>query len=240
MKLEGVLFLAGYTSRSKSYAQAMYRDGLIPDHIFLYGVPAAKLVGAGNQNVDITRDDNLFMPNLSVDLADTVNDMGSGITILDECDVNSAELSRKLSETSPELVIYSGYGGQIVPKALCDKYMFLHMHSGLLPQYRGSTTIYYSILLEKGCGVTGILLNEGIDSGEIVSQRCYPLPPKGVDIDFQYDNAIRADLLTKTLAEYCANNSGFAGIKNRVEEGDDYYVIHPVLKNIAIELLKSN
>jgi len=201
-------------------------------------MPTEKLVSVADQNVNTIREDNLVMPDLSVHLGDTVNDMGSDVTILDDREVGSAELSRTLSETSPELVIYSGYGGQIVPKALCDKYMFLHMHSGILPKYRGSTTIYYSILLEKVCGVTGILLDEGIDSGEIVNQMYYPLPRNGVDIDSQYDNAIRADLLTKTLCEYCANNSRFARIENNVEEGDDYYVIHPVLKNIAIEFLK--
>ena len=78
---------------------------------------------------------------------------------------------------------------------------FLHIHSGWLPEYRGSTTVYYSLLNDGDCGVTAILLKPEIDNGDIVARKKYPAPAYGVDIDHLYDNAIRADLLSEVLAE---------------------------------------
>ena len=56
---------------------------------------------------------------------------------------------RKLKEAGPEIIIYSGYGGVILKeKVLSQGKKFLHVHGGFLPQYKGSTTNYYSILNE--------------------------------------------------------------------------------------------
>ena len=62
-----------------------------------------------------------------------------------------------------------------------------------MPEYRGSTTVYYGLLNDGNCGVTAILLKPEIDNGDIVARKS-TAPPSSVDIDHLYDNAIRADL----------------------------------------------
>ena len=135
----------------------------------------------------------------------------------------------------PSLIIYSGVGGEIVKTPVLSlKIPLLHAHAGLLPDYPGSTTGYYSLLERADCGVSLILLSSGIDTGDIVAQKVYPAPPPGLDIDNLYDASIRADLLMEGLTHW-AQNGGF---KNKVSQRSNarkpYFVIHPVLKHIAI------
>ena len=112
---------------------------------------------------------------------------------------------------------------------------FLHIHCGWLPDYRGSTTIYYSILKEKMCGVSAILLNEGIDTGKIVAKEKYPIPPKDMNIDYVYDSIIRADLLVKVLK----SREKWVPVRQS-ENGTTYYVIHPILKHLAYVKVEKN
>jgi len=130
-------------------------------------------------------------------------------------------------------VIYSGYGSQIVPKSLLEiGTPFLHLHSGKLPNYRGSTTLYYSWLIEQSCAVSAILLDEGIDTGNIVGKKTFPPPPNGIDPDHIYDPSIRADLLVEVLKEFSTRGK-FNNLTKQDNKGKTYYVIHPVLKHLA-------
>jgi hypothetical protein len=47
-------------------------------------------------------------------------------------------------------IIYSGYPSYVIKnKNLLKQKILIHTHSGKLPEFRGSTTIFYSILLKK-------------------------------------------------------------------------------------------
>ena len=75
---------------------------------------------------------------------------------------------------------------------------FLHVHPGLLPKFRGSTTIYYSYLLESKIGCSVIILEGGIDEGSIVYEKEYKILDKEIDFDYLLDPLVRA----KTLVEF--------------------------------------
>ena len=138
------------------------------------------------------------------------------------------------------MVIYSGFGGQIVSDKLLDFGIpFLHVHSGWLPEYRGSTTIYYSLLQDFECGVSAILMDKNIDDGPIIKRRIYPPPPKGMNIDYLYDNAIRANLLIEALESWLVDGCFSDGTQQTEEDASTYYVIHPLLKHIALLALES-
>jgi methionyl-tRNA formyltransferase len=108
------------------------------------------------------------------------------------------------------------------------------MHGGWLPDYRGSTPCYYSYLQDNTFGVTAILLDEHIDSGPIVARQRYPVPPPETDIDYYYDSAIRADLLISTVKRWRAEGQFEELIEQKTHEGTTHYVIHPVLKHVAL------
>ena len=66
---------------------------------------------------------------------------------------------------------------------------FIHCHPGKLPQYKGSTTIYYSILRENKIYCSAIVLNKNIDEGDVLFTEKFPIPNNIFSIDKNYDEA---------------------------------------------------
>ena len=73
-----------------------------------------------------------------------------------------------------------------------------------------------------------------IDTGAIVVRRKFPLPTADIDVDHGYDGAIRASVLIEALEEWSLQGSFMRRERQSVSESETYYVIHPVLKHIAI------
>ena len=107
------------------------------------------------------------------------------------------------------------------------------MHAGILPEYRGSTTAYYSILQDSYIGATSIFLNEKIDQGDIIYQEKFPMPSNKENIDYVYEPWVRSQVLVKTLKLYIANE-GFSLREQSKDKAETYFIIHPVLKHLAL------
>lgn len=233
MKLEGVLLLAGFTARSQAYAQAMDTAGLEPDRVLIYGPEKPLLPGQVGVNEAHKTVKHLFTPNLAIPLLETCEENQWRVETLPRKHINDEEIVKSILRISPKLIVYSGYGSQLVGKELLEsRIKFLHIHSGWLPEFRGSTTLYYSWLLENRCAASAILLRPTIDTGPIVAIKHYPPPAKGVDPDYVYDSAIRADLLVTVLRHY-KDNGDIPATTEQSAKGSTYYVIHPVLKHLA-------
>lgn len=74
---------------------------------------------------------------------------------------------------NPDIIITAAYG-QIIPKELLDypKYGCINVHASLLPKLRGGAPIHHAII--DGCEKTGITImymNEGMDTGDIISTK---------------------------------------------------------------------
>lgn len=237
-ELPDVVLLLADTMRSRAYVQALRHFG--------YAFKAVLIVendkdglrwGQSSQppappiNVSIP----YFVPDLRESLNDTCQSLSEDIRHVQTGSVNCPEVAAFLTEIDASLVIYSGFGSEIVrPDLIETAPPFLHMHAGWLPEYRGSTTIYYSLLNGEGCGVSAILLSPDIDVGPLVKRVRYPTPPPGVDCDYYYDSLIRADLLVRVLSEYEPEEIAFVAETQNHQIGEVYYVIHPVLKHVAI------
>lgn len=221
------LFLASYTPRSQAYAQALVRANLKPEQVILYGDPMGGL--PGQKKLDKTNiKASVPIPDFSESLKDTCKKGAWNVQEVITSKLNDGIIFDSISYLKPELVVCSLYGKQLAGDKLLSLAPFLHIHCGWLPDYRGSTTIYYSILKESLCGASAILLDKGIDTGKIIVRKKYPMPPKGMDIDYIYDSSIRADLLVKALKSY-----GKLPLIRQSEKTVGYYVIHPILKHLA-------
>ena len=51
--------------------------------------------------------------------------------------VNDISIESIIKKVMPDLIIYSGFGGEIVKNILSIGPRLLHIHSGYLPEYRG-------------------------------------------------------------------------------------------------------
>ena len=87
--------------------------------------------------------------------------------------VKSEAFQENLKDLRPDLFVVAAYG-QILPKSLLEipKYGAVNVHASLLPKYRGAAPIACAILRgEKVTGVTIMGMDEGMDTGDILSQR---------------------------------------------------------------------
>lgn len=83
---------------------------------------------------------------------------------------NDVEIDR-IKEMNPELIVVAAYG-RILPKDVLEtpKYGCLNVHASVLPKYRGAAPIQRSVIDgEKKTGVTIMQMNEGLDTGDILS-----------------------------------------------------------------------
>lgn len=79
----------------------------------------------------------------------------------------------------PDMVIVAAFG-QILPKSIIDfpPLGCLNIHPSLLPKYRGAAPINWAIIRgETITGVTIMLMDEGMDSGDILLQKTVAIHP---------------------------------------------------------------
>lgn len=144
--------------------------------------------------------------------------------------INSPKILKKLELYKSNLNIMSTYPGEIVKNYKLFKKGLLHAHSGDLPKFKGSTTIYYSIILKKKICVTLILLNKEIDEGKIVYKKYFKNPKNLDQIEKNFDDNIRA----KTLVDYLKNKKKFK-IKKTNREFLHYNIAHPIIRHLVLK-----
>lgn len=86
---------------------------------------------------------------------------------------------KELKKLRPDLAIVASYG-KILPKSVLKipKLGCLNVHASLLPKYRGPSPIQNALLNgESETGVTVMLMDEGIDTGDILSQEKISIHP---------------------------------------------------------------
>ncbi|HPP74583.1 MAG TPA: methionyl-tRNA formyltransferase, partial [Armatimonadota bacterium] len=93
--------------------------------------------------------------------------------------------------------------GQIIPQSVLDipKYGSINVHASLLPKYRGAAPIHYAIMSgEQKTGVTTMLMNAGLDTGDILLMRETDIGPEETTGELETRLAdLGAQLLVETL-----------------------------------------
>lgn len=238
MIIEDVGMLAVFSNRTKFYLLQMIKQQLLPSFVIYMSnsfnvVPEKKSISGGSGfNTEELLAYQGF--DLSSSVPDLLKDHNIPYKVVPVCNPNSKEVVEAISELNQSIIIYSGSGGAILRKNILNiGKRFLHIHSGILPQYRGSTTLYYSLINEGTCGATALFLDEEIDTGPVVRKRYFQAPEERTLIDLYYDPFIRSELLIEVL-RYYTENGDFPVESQESKDGETYFIIHPVLKHIAI------
>jgi methionyl-tRNA formyltransferase len=226
-----VLLLCGHTARSVSYIQALSEANIKPDSIIIYGPQKDKPRSV--RSLSKVTEGELFSANLNLDVFQSLKQADWQYSLTPTQSLSDPVLLALIEQADPDLIIYSGYGGQLVPGSLLCDYPVLHIHSGWLPDYRGSTTLYYQIIDQNTCAASAIFLDEQIDTGGIVARKYYPIPLAGMDVDYLYDNMIRADLLVEVLKCWQVPVEQWK-VTPQTQDSLPYFIIHPLLKHLAL------
>jgi len=82
---------------------------------------------------------------------------------------NNDEVKEQIENLKPDFIIVAAYG-QILPKGILGIAPCINLHASLLPKYRGASPIQESLLNDDiYTGVTSMLMEEGLDSGDILA-----------------------------------------------------------------------
>jgi len=83
----------------------------------------------------------------------------------------------ELRKIKPDLVIAVAYG-KILRRKFIDipKFGCVNLHASLLPKYRGASPIHYALMNgDKETGVTTFIIDEGMDTGDIIFENRVPI-----------------------------------------------------------------
>ncbi|MFA4817435.1 MAG: methionyl-tRNA formyltransferase [Parcubacteria group bacterium] len=117
------------------------------------------------------------------------------------------EALAKMEKQKPDLILVAAYG-KILPKTVLDLPEFgaINVHASLLPKYRGASPIQNAILNgETETGSTIMLMDEGVDTGAILSQRVIGIDKNETSSELSEKLAgLSSDLLLETLPLWLA------------------------------------
>ena len=124
----------------------------------------------------------------------------------------NVEAQKQIEDLKPDFIIVAAYG-QILPREILDIAPCINLHASLLPKYRGASPIQESLLHDdEYTGVTSMLMEEGLDSGDILGLKYFKIPP------------------TMEVAELFANLSTLAA-QLTIETLNNYESIKPKVQN---------
>ena len=132
----------------------------------------------------------------------------------------------KLTEGKIDLIVTCAYG-QIIPKEVLNlpKYGCINVHASILPKYRGSAPIQWAIINgDKETGVTIMYMDEGMDTGDIISISKMAITSDD-NVGTMHDklSILGAQALEKEL------KSIFDGSAIRIKQGNDW-TLAPMIK----------
>ena len=133
-----------------------------------------------------------------------------GLPVLQPHKVKDPAFMETLFGLKPDMIVVAAFG-QILPKAVIELPPLgcLNIHPSLLPKYRGAAPLNWSIIRgETTTGVTIMLMDEGMDSGDILLQEATPLAPLET-VGELHDRLARlgARLLIQTISEVAAGTA---------------------------------
>ena len=214
--------VAADTTRTKYYLTELIRNKFFPTYVLLLLNRDVKLL-PGQDSGESERE-----------LVELLKNAGIEYQISPNSDINSNEVLTIISNRVELVFIFSGFGGVLLgDNVLSSGKKFLHIHGGYLPDYKGSTTNYYSLINENTIGASSMFLSKEIDCGPVLLRRKFSPPKNRTEIDHIYDSEARAKVLIETLEYYVESGSFNFELENN-QGGETFYIIHPVLKHLSI------
>lgn len=132
-----------------------------------------------------------------------------------------------LKEINPDVIVVVAYG-KILPEEILNltKYGCVNGHASLLPKYRGASPIQWCIVCgEKVTGVSTMLMDKGMDTGDILLTRKVEIGnAETAEELFERLSVISAELMVETLEKL------EKGEITPIKQKDDEATYAPIIK----------
>jgi methionyl-tRNA formyltransferase len=98
-------------------------------------------------------------------------DNGLSLPIYQPKTLKDDSVVKQIKQLNPDIIIVAAYG-QILTKEILNIAPCVNLHASLLPKYRGASPIQQALLNDdKYTGVTAMLMDIGLDSGDILGYK---------------------------------------------------------------------
>lgn len=145
-----------------------------------------------------------------------------GLPILQPNRLKDPGVVEQLLTWNADVYVVAAFG-QIFRKNILEipKFGLINVHASLLPRWRGAAPIQAAIIAgDKVTGITIMKLNEGIDTGDFLTQETVEIDPNETTGELSDRlSKIGADLLIKTLPDYF---NGRISLIHQTEENATY------------------
>ena len=119
--------------------------------------------------------------------------------------VGTAEFENRIAKYKPDIIVVVAFG-HIIPKNILEipKIATINIHASILPKYRGPAPIQWAIINgELETGVTTMLIDEGLDTGDILLSKKIKIYPHDTSATLHDRLAdLSADLLIQTIESF--------------------------------------
>lgn len=151
-------------------------------------------------------------------------------------DVNGQDCKRVLEQQQVDLMIL---GGAPIVRAHILKVPrvgTLNAHQGALPRFRGMNVIEWALLEGTVPTITVHFVDPGVDTGDIVAMEAIPLQSGDrLSTIRQRSGHLQSELLARMAS--LASAGTLPRQSQRIEDGRQYYAMHPRLKVVAEQRL---
>lgn len=132
-----------------------------------------------------------------------------GIPVHQPFSLKSPQTHQSIAAYEPDIIVVAAYGKILPPSVLeIPSHGCLNVHASLLPEYRGASPIQWALWQgEKETGVSIMLMDEGMDTGPVLSQKAVPIQPE--DNYFSLSKALAvtgSQLLADTIIPWVEGN----------------------------------
>ncbi len=126
----------------------------------------------------------------------------AGLVLLQPEKVRAKDFAQTVREMAPEIIVVAAFG-QIIPQRVLDipPMGCINVHGSLLPRWRGAAPMQYALMAgDAETGVTTMMMDAGLDTGDILLQAGMPLGDvESLAVLESRLAEIGADLLMETL-----------------------------------------
>ncbi len=103
--------------------------------------------------------------------------LAAGLPLLQPEKVRAKSFAQTVQDMAPEAVVVAAFG-QIIPQRVLDipSLGCVNVHGSLLPRWRGAAPMQYALMAgDAETGVTTMIMDAGLDTGDILLQEAIPL-----------------------------------------------------------------
>lgn len=221
--------------RGLAYLDAFIDLGVYPGEIILMQQEIPRLKDVRAEAEKYGYNDIFF--NLALDLFDFAVNCGARVINVPTTDINSPLVRESLKSCLSSYFVFTG-GGILDKETLRQGKNFIHIHPGIVPRFRGSTCFYYSLLEDNSLGSTAFLMDEHIDTGNVIASTRFHMnyriqPEQTMFMDYIVDPFVRAVTLKKVLSMY-VHDGRIMTSPQPPSDTHAYFVMHPLLRHLTI------